>query len=228
MGLPDIIRAVQTKLGLAPDGFAGAITWGAIAKALGVDPAAPLTPAPASAPPAAAPASPARPVWPFTARIDGDDIVVDDIVITCFGGAFDPQDDGRTASGVNTKSDPSILGVSVAMDGRAFDGLTPREHAALDYAPLPRMPWHTPVEVTIDGHTETAGIIDLGPGRQASEPGAPHALDLTIALAARFPAARNLSMRALAREFEARGSFRIPGAAKYLAIHQELGNHLNA
>ena len=153
--------------------------------------------------------------WPFSARIDGADIVVEEIVITCFGGAYDPQDDGQTASGVNTKASPSVEGVSIAMDGRKFR-MSPKEHAALDGSPLPKVPWHTMVEVTIDGvtHTPKSGILDLGPGKQASSPGEAHALDLTVAAARLFRP--DASPKALARSFKARGSFRIIGGAKYV------------
>ncbi len=92
--------------------------------------------------------------WPFQATIDGVDIVVKDIIITCFGGwgggnIADPQDDGETASGVNTKN-RAVIGVSIAMDGRDFAALAPKEHRALDGAPIPRLrnkqgltAWHT-------------------------------------------------------------------------------------
>jgi hypothetical protein len=153
--------------------------------------------------------------WPFQALIDGNDIVVNDIVITCFGGAFDPQDDGETASGVNTRNSPNVQGVSLPMDGRQYS-MSPAEHRALDGSPIPKMPWHTLVEVTIKGKTFTpqSGVLDLGPGKQASRPGEPHALDLTVAAAKLF--APDASLQSLATCFEARGRYRIFGGAKYL------------
>src|SRR5258708_22539300 len=115
--------------------------------------------------------------WAFQDEIDGDDIVVKDILVTCFGGwgggnIADPQDDGETASGVNTKM-KAVIGVSIAMDGRQFSTLAAREHRALDGAPIPRLfnkkgvtAWHTLIVVTIDGlsYTPPDGIVDLGPG----------------------------------------------------------------
>jgi hypothetical protein len=153
--------------------------------------------------------------WPFTARVDGDDLCVDNIVITCFGGACDPQDDGSTASGISTKKNPKIAAVSVAMDGRRFPGISQAVHAALDGSPIPKMPFGTKVVVTIGGisSTPTFGIIDLGPGKQASGPGDPHGLDLTPGAAMVFD---TRPAEILARDFEARGSFRILGGAKYL------------
>jgi hypothetical protein len=153
--------------------------------------------------------------WPFHARIAGDDIVCENIVITCFGGAFDPQDSGATASGISTRKNPDIHGVSIAMDGRQFRGLSAGEHRALDGSPFPKMPWGTKVQVTVGGKTFTpdAGVIDLGPGKQASKPGEPHALDLTPGAAAIL--CPNQSPRFLANNFEVRGSFRILGGAQF-------------
>jgi len=146
--------------------------------------------------------------WPFYAYIDGDDIVVDDIAITCFGGGFDPQDDGSTASGINTKRVPNIAAVSLPMD---IGERSPHTMGS----PIPRIPWHTPVAVTVGGKTLTlgAGVIDIGPGKQASKPGEPHALDLTPGAAALF--APGVPFSKLAEDFEVRGSYRIIGGAKY-------------
>ena len=64
--------------------------------------------------------------WPFTAYVREGDIVVEDVVITCFGGADDPEDNGETASGINTKYSPNVQGVSLPMDGRQFPEDEPR------------------------------------------------------------------------------------------------------
>jgi hypothetical protein len=163
--------------------------------------------------------------WPFQAAIDGDDIVVNDIVITCFGGwgdghIGDPQDSGRTASGRNTKTQ-RIEGVSIAMDSRQFPGMKDRDPAgynALLGSPLPKIDWGTKVEVTIKGKTFTPkdGIVDLGPGKHATKDEAePHALDLTPLAAALFEP--NTPISRLATQFEQRGSYRILGGAKFVA-----------
>ena len=115
--------------------------------------------------------------WPFEVHHDGNDLVCCG-TITCFGGGFDPQDNGDTASGISTLG--PVRGVSLAMDGLKWPRpLSTAEHAALDGAPWPVMPWHTPVTVTIGGDTFTpeAGLLDLGPGHQASRPGDPHVCD---------------------------------------------------
>lgn len=161
--------------------------------------------------------------WPYTARIEGDDIVCENIVITCFGGwgaghNADPQDSGRTASGKNTKQD-WIDGVSIAMDARQFRGMEqndPAGYRALAGAPFPKIPWGTPVEVTIAGkkYTPRDGIVDLGPGKHASRPNEPHALDLTPPAAQVFRP--GVAIARLATGFSAIGSFRIIGGAKFV------------
>lgn len=162
--------------------------------------------------------------WPYRPKLDGEDIVLEDIVITCFGGngdgtISDPQDNGRSASGKNTRFEP-LEGVSIAMDSRLFDGMENRDpsgYQALYGAPFPKIPWGTLVAVTINGvtHTPKDGIIDLGPGRRASKPGEPHACDLTPLAARLFQAGGSLNT--LSRNFEARGSMRILGGAKFVA-----------
>jgi hypothetical protein len=153
--------------------------------------------------------------WPFTAEIDGDDIVLRHVKVTCFGGAADPQDDGSTASGENTKLHPEIQGVSVPMDIRRFKLASRAAHAALDGCPIPVLPFHTAVKVTVAGKPPVTfsshGVIDRGPGKQATRHGdLPHALDLTEA------AARQFDPQATARNFSAIAEeVRLLGAAKY-------------
>jgi hypothetical protein len=206
--MSDKIRAIQSICGLPleqQDGEWGPISQAALNRV--IHPVPPIK-------------------WPFEAIVDGDDLVVEDILITCFGGwgrgSADPQDNGNTASGLNTRT-KAINGVSLPMDGRQFSTLSPAEHRALDGSPIPRLfndrgltAWHTLVEVTIDGETfiPPDGVVDLGPGLQASRPGEPHALDLTVFAALHFRP--NESLRKLATNFEARGSYRIFGAAKFL------------
>jgi len=199
----DALKQIQAILGVVADGVWGQKSQSALNSLIQIKEA---------------------PTWPFSMSIDGDDIVVNDVVITCFGGwgtgIADPSDNGNTASGMNTRNRP-VVGVSVAMDGRQFTTLTPAEHRALDGAPIPRLlndhgltAWHTPVEVTIGDITFVPpdGIVDLGPALQASEPGQPHALDLTPLAAQHFKT--GMLLRQLAEDFEARGSFRIIGGAK--------------
>lgn len=149
--------------------------------------------------------------WPWSAYIDGDDIVVFDARATCFGGASDPQDSGETASGISTKANPTLAACALPMDGRSFKGLSPAEHRALDGSPIPRLgAWpkrarQTVVEVTANGKTISIPVIDLGPGKRTG-----NAIDLTIA------AARMFNPKASATNFELRCDFRIKGAAQFL------------
>jgi hypothetical protein len=145
--------------------------------------------------------------WGFTSRIDGNDVVVDNARMTCFGGSNDPQDSGETASGVSTKRNPDLAAVSLPMDGRMFAGLSKAEHSALDGSPIPRVPWRTIVRVTVGDKSFDWPVIDLGPGKRTG-----NALDLTIA------AARQINPKATATNFEARGSYRVLGAAKNIRV----------
>jgi hypothetical protein len=164
-------------------------------------------------------------VWPFTAKVVGNDLIVENVAITCFGGwgngnISDPNDSGATASGISTKY-REVEGVALPMDGRMFSRLSSAEHKALDGSPIPRLvnergltAWHTPVEITIDGYTYTPkdGVIDLGPGRQATRKGEPpNACDLTPIAASHWS---SLSLRKLATQFYKIGSYRIIGGAK--------------
>ena len=162
--------------------------------------------------------------WPFEAVIDGDDIVLNNVVITCFGGwgdgnIDDPQDSGRTASHHNTKME-RIEGVAVPMDSAQFAGMKksdPDGYDALLGSPLPKIPWGTAVEVTIGEtrFTPKDGIVDLGPGKHATKKrSAPHALDLTPRAAALFEP--DTSLKKLARNFEQRGGYRIIGGARFV------------
>lgn len=109
--------------------------------------------------------------YEFTARIEGDDLVVQGVQATWFGGAHDPQDDGQTASGVSTRLHPELLGCALPMDG----------FHATQGSPLPRLPFlSTKVQVTrpSDGQSVVVTLVDLGP---SAPPRAHAAIDLTVA-----------------------------------------------
>jgi len=141
--------------------------------------------------------------WPWSAWIDGDDIVVVSARATCFGGDADPQDDGSTASGISTKGNPSLIGCALPL---IYTGAAKSLLAALGGSPIPRLPWRTPVEVTegATGKTITAILVDVGPAKRTG-----NAIDLTLA------AARKFNPNASATNFELQCSYRIRGAAKY-------------
>ncbi len=141
--------------------------------------------------------------WPWQAFVDGDDIVVIAARGTCFGGDSDPQDNGGTASGINTKHNPDIVGCALPL---VYTGPGKALQAALGGSPLPKIPWRTPVEITeaATGKVITAILIDLGPAKKTG-----NAIDLTIA------AARLFNPHASATNFEVACHYRIRGAAKF-------------
>jgi 3D (Asp-Asp-Asp) domain-containing protein len=106
----------------------------------------------------------------FTAEVDGDDLVVRGAQATWFGGANDPEDDGETASGINTKKRPYIQGCALPLNYGPCAG-----------SPIPKVPWGTKVDVTHNGKTITVPVIDLGPARDTG-----HAIDLTVAAFTEF------------------------------------------
>lgn len=187
----DTRKQIQTLLNVPADGIIGPKSLAALNRLVG-------TPDDAEWPPASNVLI-GDGTWPWTARIDGDDIVVDSARATCFGGSDDPQDNGETASGISTKANPDLAAVSLPMD---FGNAVPNTKGS----PIPKVPWNTPVQVTSDnGVIHTFGVIDVGPAKKTG-----NALDLTIA------AAREFIPTATATNFELKCSYRIIGGAKYV------------
>lgn len=140
--------------------------------------------------------------WPFSAHVDGDDIVVAGVRGTCFGGANDPQDSGETASGISTKANPTIRACALPM---IYTGKNKALRKALGGSPIPKLPWKTMVEIMGNSKRLTVPVIDLGPAKRTG-----NAIDLTIA------AARFFDGKATATNFELECSYRIIGGAKFL------------
>ena len=160
--------------------------------------------------------------WPWSAMIEGDDILVEGLA-TAFGGDDDPEDDGQTASGVSTSDNPEIMACALPMRVDELD--------ALSGSPIPRMPFglhpdgrRNPLGAWvavefIDTAQDSAAapptqglraplivpVIDLGPGKRTG-----HVIDLTVA------AARLRASDATADNFEAPVRYRIIGGAKYI------------
>jgi hypothetical protein len=107
--------------------------------------------------------------WFFDAKVEGHDIVVQNVTATWFGGDNDPGDDGQTASGINTKGNPGLLGCALPLRDRV---------ASTAGSPIPNLPWKTMVRVfcPATGKTLEVPLIDLGPAKQTH-----HAIDLTQA-----------------------------------------------
>lgn len=140
--------------------------------------------------------------WPFSAHVDGDDLLVIGVRATCFGGSDDPEDSGETASGVSTKDNPTLKACALPMH---YAGKSPALIKALGGSPIPKLPWGTKVEVMSKGRRLVVPVIDLGPAKRTG-----NAIDLTIA------AARFFNGAATARSFEMECSYRIIGGAKHL------------
>lgn len=140
--------------------------------------------------------------WPWSAHVDGDDILVIGVTATAFGGSRDPQDNGQTASGISTQEHPELRACALPM---AYDGSNSALRKALGGSPIPKLPWRTMVEVMANGKRLTIPVIDLGPAKKTG-----HALDLTVA------AARYFKSTATATNFEMICSYRILGGAKFL------------
>lgn len=119
--------------------------------------------------------------YPWKAEIVGDDIIVRGQHGTWFGGSDDPIDDGQTASGISTKSNPLFFGCSLPMDYTVGAMGNPNPpHNPCHGSPLPKLPWGTNVEVINrdNGKSGLCKLIDIGP---SAPPEATAAIDLTQA-----------------------------------------------
>lgn len=145
--------------------------------------------------------------WGWVVNVEGDDLVIRNAKVTCFGGLEDKVDKvngGNTASGVSTVPDDT-MGCALP---RCYTGDEPSLIKALGGSPIPHnLPFHIPVEFTWNGVTITVPFIDIGPAKRAKDQG-----DLTRA------AARHFKPSATTNNFEITGAtIRIKGGAKYAA-----------
>lgn len=147
---------------------------------------------------------PAADGWLFTVEIEGDDLVVRDTTATWFGGNSDPLDDGSTASGVSTKDNLGVLGCALPVVKRDAKGKLFEPTCTSPLAFDKRIPWKTPVEVTVGNRTITVPLIDNGPAQSAGD-----GIDLTIGAFTFFE--KKLSAGVIKGV-----SYRILGAAKYM------------
>jgi len=150
---------------------------------------------------------------PWTAVIDGNDLVVRDILATCFGGAHDAGDDGRTESGImNDGRDPNLMGVALPI--RSVEHATAASPLAF---PGPHIPWGTTVMVWREADGEASALacklIDNGPNVHLFPA---HALDLNPNVVRHFEP--NVNMRTVANCWSGTGfSYRIIGGAKWIS-----------
>ena len=156
--------------------------------------------------------------WDLRVTVSGEDLLItrfdgSPVRVTCFGGDDDPMDDGATASTFNTRTPSSHLqspGVALPMNGLRFASQSKAFHDALDFSPVPRLPWLWPVEITEatpNGRTHTFSVIDLGPAKWTGNGG-----DLTPA------AARLFHADATARNFAMSAILRIPNGRQFLEL----------
>lgn len=147
----------------------------------------------------------------FTIEIDGADVVVRNVTVTCFGGDYDTGDNGETESGVRTRGNPGIMGCALPI--RSTEAATRR--SPLANACKPHIPWLTEVHFWGNGIPESDPVIcrllDNGPDVSRYPT---HAGDLTPAAAAKF--APHIPLERIANEFEATLSYRIIGGAQYV------------
>lgn len=149
----------------------------------------------------------------FEIQKDGSDVLALGVIVTCFGGGYDKEDNGQTESGVmNDGSDPNLLGCALPI--RSTEKATAASPLAC--AAKPHIPWGTVVRFWRPGEPESAGIetklIDNGPNVLKYPT---HAGDLTVAAAAHFWP--NTLRKLLPNGFEMRLNYRIIGGAQYIA-----------
>ncbi len=150
---------------------------------------------------------------PWTAEIDGDDLVVRNVKATCFGGAFDAGDNGETESGVmNDGRDPKLLGVALPI--RSTERATRCSPLAFKG---PHIPWKTEVRVWHELEGEKGAVscilIDNGPDVSRFPT---HALDLNPNVALLFYPYSDI--RTIANRWSGSGfSYRIVGGAKFIS-----------
>jgi hypothetical protein len=142
--------------------------------------------------------------------VDGDDLIVENGIATWFGGDSDPQDDGTTASGNNTKGHPKLIACALPMRVDSVKNLRK--------SPLPHMPFgmlsryrDNPHGAQINVVNRATGkslqhvaCIDIGPALYTQHP-----LDLTVAAFEALGVKRKVGTQKV--------DFRILGAARYLA-----------
>lgn len=150
---------------------------------------------------------------PWSAEIDGNDLVVRRVMWTCFGGAHDAGDNGQTESGImNDGRDPNLMGVALPI--RSTEHATACSPLAF---PGPHIPWGTRIMVWRDSDGEETALacqlIDNGPN-VAKYP--THALDLNPNVVRHF--FPGINMRTVANTGSGDGfSYRIVGGAKYIS-----------
>lgn len=148
----------------------------------------------------------------FKIEIDGDDIVVRNVLVTAFGGGHDLGDNGETESGVkNNGSNPFLMGCALPI--RSTEAAT--RQSPLSNPDKPHIPWHTKVKfwganIPEANAIETA-LIDNGPDVSKYPT---HGGDLTIFAARHFNF--TIKEKDMANNFSMILNYRVIGGAKYI------------
>src|SRR5262249_26037833 len=131
--------------------------------------------------------------------VEGNDLWVRDVKASWFGGPDDSEDSGETASGVNTRLHPDIVGCALPMNGFHLP--------STDGSPIPKLPWNTYVRVTNlkSNKTLSVPVIDLGPSLTAPSQAAIDLTETAFKQLGGKPAAGLMSV-----------TYCIPGAAQFV------------
>lgn len=153
---------------------------------------------------------------PWTVEIDGDDLVVRGVHATCFGGAYDDGDNGKTESGVDNGGEPvaDAYPMGVALPIRSAERATRRSPLAFKG---PHIPWGTIVKVWKAVYGEATAVdcilIDNGPDVSRYPT---HAIDLNPNVVLHF--AHGYDPKKVANDWSGDGyCFRIVGGAKWVS-----------
>ena len=155
-----------------------------------------------------------HPFAPWTYQIDGPDLVVRNVIATCFGGKYDDGDNGQTESGYNNTGDGSAEAntFQVALPIRSTEAVTRNSPLAF---PGPHIPWKTIVMVWREDEGEETAVeallTDNGPEFSKYPT---HAFDCNPPLALHF--SPEFDPLKVANQWEMGGmSIRIVNGAKY-------------
>lgn len=150
---------------------------------------------------------------PWTAKIDGNDIVITNGTATCFGGRWDKGDNGETESGVKNNGSTALL--QIALPIRSTEAST--KDSPLANAEKAHIPWLTKVMVWRADQPEStakeAELTDNGPDVQEYPT---HVMDFNPNLVQAFYP--SIDMKTVANVWEAPHGFsiRIKNAAPYV------------
>ena len=153
---------------------------------------------------------------PWTVQIDGSDLVVRNILATCWGGKFDSGDDGQTESGVLNNGYPTAHAypMGVALPIRSTEAATCNSPIAFKGS---HIPWKIKVKVwrEADGEQKAVECI-LIDNRPDVSKFPSHALDLNPNVVLHF--APKFDPKKVADQWSEHGfSYRIIGGAKYVS-----------